>query len=392
MKSIIPLCVSRTRLLRTLGIIGILFVLSCTGSDPAPSLEPGNITTIAGVAGQFDYKGDGGLATSANLGFITGITLDNTGNIYFVDGAANVVRKIDRSTGIISTVAGTFLGFNVVDPMPAKGDGGPATEAHLNVPYGVAADASGNIYITDNGNSIVRKVDVTTGLINRIAGKPGTFGYAGDGGLATNAELNNPYDVAVDHNGNVFIVDSQNEMIRKITSSTGIISRVAGMGPAQKGYDGDNGPAISAHLNSPQGIAVDEEGNLYIVDSGNHVVRKVEASTGTIITIAGTGTYGYEGDGKQAILAKLYAPRRVAIDANGDMYIADQGSHVIRKVSKATGIISTLAGVGTAGYSGDGGPAIEAKLSHPQGVAVDASGKVFITESGNGVIRAVTQE
>jgi len=392
MKNIISPFVSRTRLVRALCIIGILFMLSCTGSDPAPSLETGNITTIAGVAGQFDYKGDGGLATSANLGFITGITLDHVGNIYFVDGAANVVRKIDRSTGIISTIAGTFLGFNVIDPTPSKGDGGPATEAHLNVPYGIAADASGNVYITDNGNSIVRKVDVTTGLISRVAGKPGMFGYTGDGGLATNAELNNPYDVAVDQHGNIFIVDSQNEMIRKITASTGIISRVAGMGPAHKGYDGDNGPAISAHLNSPQGIAVDEEGNLYIVDSGNHAVRKVEASTGTITTIAGIGNYGYDGDGNLATLAKLYAPSRVAIDANGDLYVADQGSHVIRKVSRATGIISTLAGVGTAGYSGDGGAAVEAKLSSPQGVAVDASGRVFITESGNSVIRAVTQE
>jgi streptogramin lyase len=381
------------RLLKTPLFIGFLFVLACDGSDPEPSFESGNITTIAGIAGEFDYKGDGGPALSANLGFITGIAVDKSDNIYFVDGAANVVRKVDRSTGNITTVAGTFLGFNVIDPTPFKGDGGPAIEAHLNVPYGVAVDAAGNIYITDNGNSIVRKVNVSTGIITTIAGKPGVFGYSGDGGLATAAVLANPYDVAVDKNNNIYIVDSQNFAIRKIDAVTGIITTVAGSGPDHQGYAGDNGPATSAHLNSPQGIAVDNDGNLYIVDSGNHAVRKVDSSTGKISTIAGTGTWGYDGDGKQGHLAKLYAPSRVAVDDAGDVYIADQGSHLIRKITSATGIINTLAGTaGEAGYSGDGGPAIDAKLSSPQGVALDSEGNVFITESGNSVIRAVRQE
>jgi len=378
------------RILKTMLSFGFLFVVGCDESDPEPSVDPGNITTIAGIAGKFDYKGDGGPALSANLGFITGITLDPSGNIYFVDGAANVVRKIDRSSGTISTIAGTFLGFNVNDPTPSKGDGGPAVEAHLNVPYGVAVDASGNVYISDTGNSVVRKVDKATGTITTVAGKKGMIGYTGDGGLAVDAQLYNVYDVAVDKDGNLYLADVHNHAIRKVTASTGKISTIAGIGE-HKGFDGDNGPATGAHLDTPQGVTLDDAGNIYIVDSGNHAIRKVTASTGKITTIAGTGTWGYEGDGNQAILAKLYAPSSVAVDKAGDVYIADQGSHVIRKITTETGIINTLAGTGTAGYSGDGGPAVAAKLSSPQGVAVDSEGNVFITESGNSVIRAVKQ-
>ena len=380
------------RFLKTMLFVGSFFVLACSESDPEPSVDPGNITTIAGIAGEFDYDGDGGPALSANLGFITGITLDQAGNIYFVDGAANVVRKVDRTSGTISTVAGTFLGFNFIDPTPSKGDGGPAIEAHLNAPYGVAVDADGNIYISDTGNNIVRKVAVSTGIITTIAGNPNAYGYKGDGGPATEAELYGPYDVAVDKDNNVYIVDSQNAVIRKIAAGTGIITTVAGSGPDHTGFAGDNGLATHAHLHTPQGITVDSEGNLYIVDSGNNAIRKVNASTAIITTIAGTGQWGYDGDDKLATLAKLYAPSRVAVDDAGDVYIADQGSHVIRKITTATGMINTLAGTaGVAGYSGDGGPAIEARLSSPQGVAVDFDGNVFITESGNSVIRAVKQ-
>jgi sugar lactone lactonase YvrE len=372
--------------------VAFLFVLACCESDPEPSVDAGNITTIAGIAGEFDYEGDGGPALSANLGFITGINLDQSGNIYFVDGAANVVRKIDRTSGVITTVAGKFLGFNIIDPTPSKGDGGPATGAHLNTPYGVAVDAAGNIYISDTGNNVVRKVTASTGIIATVAGNPNAFGYKGDGGLATAAELYGPYDVAVDKDDNIYVVESQNAIIRKIAAGTGIITTVAGRGPDHKGYAGDNGPATEAHLHTPQGIAVDDSGNLYIVNSGNNAIRKVDASTGVITTIGGTGQFGYDGDGKQATLAKLHAPSRVAVDHNGDVYIADQGSHVIRKITTATGIINTLAGTGgVPGYSGDGGPAIVARLSSPQGVAVDAEGNVFITESGNSVIRAVKQ-
>jgi len=370
----------------------LVLTLSCNGSDPQPDITEGNIATIAGVAGDFDCTGDGGLATQANLGFLTDITVDVPGNIYFVDGAANVIRKIDATTGTITTIAGTFLGFNVIDPTPRAGDGGPATSAHLNVPYGVAVDASGNVFIADAGNNVVRKITASTGVITRIAGKAnGSPGHSGDGGLAIDAELNNPYDVAVDQAGNVYIADSQNQTIRKITVATGIITTIAGKWPTTSGYTGDGGPATSATFHAPQGVTVDGSGNVYVVDVGSHVVRKITAATGIITTLAGTGSYGYTGDGGPATSAQLYGPSRVAVDAASDVYIADQGSHVIRKVNASTGIISTLAGTGNQGYSGDGGLATAAKLSSPQGVAVDAAGNVFITDTGNFVIRAVKQ-
>ncbi|HEX6889354.1 MAG TPA: hypothetical protein VF141_01630 [Chryseolinea sp.] len=379
------------RLLKAALSTAFLFVLACSESDPEPSVETGNITTIAGIAGEFDCSGDGGPALSANLGFVTGITVDPSGNIYFVDGAANVVRKIDRTSGIISTVAGTFLGFNVIDPTPSKGDGGPAIDAHLRSPYGVAVDAAGNIYVADTGNNVVRKISAS-GIISTIAGSPDSYGYTGDGALAKDAQLYGPYDVAVDKDNNIYVVDSQNAVIRKIAAGTGIITTVAGSGPDHTGFAGDHGLAIDAYLDTPQGVTLDNVGNLYIVDSGNNAIRKVDASTGIITTIAGTGQWGYDGDGKQAVHAKLYAPSRVAVDELGDVYIADQGSHVIRKITKATGVINTLAGTaGIAGYSGDGGPAVDARLSSPQGVAVDSEGNVFMTESGNSVIRAVKQ-
>ena len=369
----------------------LMLCQACDNPDPVDPIMPGNISTIAGVAGEFDYAGDGGPAISAKLGYIVGLAIDDSGNIYFVDGAANVVRKIDRTSGVISTLGGTFLGFNVIDPTPYKGDGGPAVEAHFNVPLGIAVDASGNIYIADSGNNVVRRISASTGVITTIAGNNNTLGYDGDGGLATAAHFYTPYDVATDQAGNIYITDSQNHSIRKITLSTGIISTVAGSGPDHKGFGGDNGLATEAHLDTPQGIALDDAGNLFIVDAGNHAVRKVAASTGIITTIAGTGNHGYDGDGGLGTLARLYAPSRVAVDDAGDIYIADQGSHVVRKVSGSTGIITTLAGTGTAGYSGDGGPAVSATLSSPQGVAVDDDGNVIFTESGNSVIRAVRQ-
>jgi len=370
-----------------------ILLLACDPSNPGPeTTTAGNIATIAGIAGQFDYKGDGGLATKANLGYITGIAVDASGNIYFVDGAANVARRIDRSTGIISTIAGTFLGFNVNDPTPLAGDGGPAGASHLYVPMGIRTDAAGNVYIVESGNCVIRKITASSGIIITIAGKGnGSFGYAGNNGLATAAELYNPYDVAIDQSGNIYIADTQNHAIRKITASTGIITTIAGKGPGNKGYAGDNGMAIDAHLDTPQGVALDAAGNLYIVDAGNHAVRKVNMDTGVITTIAGTGDYGYAGDGGPATSARLYAPTKVAVDIAGDIYIADQGNHVIRKINVVSGIINTLAGSGTPGYSGDGGPAVAAKLFSPQGVAVDGDGNVFITESGNSVIRAVKQ-
>jgi sugar lactone lactonase YvrE len=262
-----------------------------------------------------------------------------------------------------------------------SGDGGSATLAALN-PAGVAVDSSGNLFIADNLNNRIRKV-TPAGIITTVAGN-GSRDFSGDGGAATSASLGSPNGVVVDRSGNLYISDNLNNRIRKVTPA-GIITTVAGNGSS--GWTGDGGPAPSASISSPSGIAVDQSGNLYIADLGNLRVRKV-TSTGIITTIAGNGTFGFSGDGGPATLAALRSPKGVAVDAGGNLFIVDTGNNRIREVTPA-GIITTVAGNGSATFSGDGGPATMTAVN-PAGVAVDAGGNLFIADSGNNRIRKVT--
>ncbi len=261
-----------------------------------------------------------------------------------------------------------------------SGDASTATLAQLNGPSAVAVDALGNVYIADSGNNVIRKVD-TSGVITTIAGT-GTAGYLGKRGPATSIELDDPSGVAVDASGNVYIADSNNSMVRKVNTS-GMMSTFAGNG--NRGDYGNNCNAGSAELNSPRGIAVDASGNVYIAEELSQRIRKVNTS-GIISTIAGNGRSGYSGDGGSAVSAKLNTPLGVAVDAAGNIYIADVGNNRIRKVD-TSGIISTVAGNGTRGYSGDGDAASSAQLNSPRGVAVDASGNIYIADIGNDRIR-----
>jgi len=280
-----------------------------------------------------------------------------------------------RGDWLIKTVAGTgTAGYS--------GDEGAATSALLNYPFGVSVDASGNIFIADCDNHRIRKVD-TVGTITTVAGN-GTAGYSGDTGPATSANLNYPTGVFVDGAGNIFIADYYNHCIRKV-DVTGIITTVAGTGTA--GYSGDTGLATSANLNYPTGVFVDGAGNIFIADYYNHCIRKVDV-TGTITTVAGTGTAGYNGDDISATSANLYYPYGVCVDSSGNIFIADRENHRIRKVD-TSGTITTVAGTGTAGYSGDGGSATSALLNYPFGVCVDASGNIFIADRENHRIRKV---
>jgi sugar lactone lactonase YvrE len=246
----------------------------------------------------------------------------------------------------------------------------------------VAVDSSGNIYIADTYNERIRKVS-TSGIITTVAGN-GAATFSGDGGAATSAELHGPSGVAVDSSGNIYIADTYNERIRKVSTS-GIITTVAGNGTG--GYSGDGGAATSAELYYPSGVAVDSSGNIYIADRNNDRIREVSTS-GIITTVAGNGTWGYSGDSGAATSAELYGPSGVAVDSSGNIFFVEDGNNRVRKVS-ASGIITTVAGNGTGGYSGDGGVATSAELYTPYGVAVDSSGNIYIADLNNNRIRKV---
>ncbi len=263
-----------------------------------------------------------------------------------------------------------------------SGDGGNAGTCEFNHPYAIAADGAGNVYIADRTNNCIRKI-AATGIITTIAGT-GTGAYSGDGSPATSAELSSPSGVAVDGAGNVYIGDAGNNRIRKVNVS-GIITTVAGNGTY--GYNGDNLPAANAELAGPRGIALDGAGNIYVADPGNDRIRKISTS-GMITTVAGTGTAGYNGDGIPATAAELWTPYAIACDGAGNLYIGDVDNERIRKVN-TSGIITTIAGNGTAGYNGDGIAATAAELNEPIGVTVDRNGAIYIADGWNGRVRQI---
>ncbi len=266
------------------------------------------------------------------------------------------------------------------------GQGATATSAQLFNPHKVAADSAGNLYFADYYFNQVFKVSAA-GIITLLAGT-GKYGYGGDGGPATSALLYDPAAVALDAAGaNLYIADSDNEAIRRVNLATGIITTVAGNGSL--GASGDNGAATLAKLNTPFGVALDAAGNIYIADSGNNKIRKVTASTGIITTIAGTGTSNYTGNGGKATAANLAGPLGLAVDPSGNIYIADTQNNVVRKVTAATGIITGYAGNGNADDTGDGGKATAATFDNPWDVALDAAGNVYISQQLMGVIRKV---
>ncbi len=336
----------------------------------------GIITTIAGN-GTFGASGDGGPAIAAQLASPGGVAVDSSGNLFIADIQNNRIRKV-AADGTITTVAGNGTsGFS--------GDNGSAGSAQLALPNAVAVDASGNLFIADELNNRIRKVTAANGTISTVAGSSRCCSSGGDGGPAVAAELVFPTGVAVDGSGSFFIVDSQSGIIRKV-STGGIISTVAGSTSAPSGGDG---PALSAQLSAPNAVAVDGNGNVFVADYNNNRVRKI-TTDGVISTVAGNGTaQQFSGDGGPATSAAIWGPDAVAVDGSGNLFIADNINRRIRRVSTG-GIITTVAGSGNSGFSGDGGQATNASLWNPYGIALDSSGNLFIADNANDRVRKVS--
>ncbi len=345
-----------------------------------------NIITTIGGNGDGIWANDvhdTGPATNAQIRLPTGLCLDPLGNIIIANFGDVRIRKIDIFTGIITTIAGSGgVGFS--------GDRGPAINAEFRALSAVFVDSWGNIFIADANNHRIRRVDNLTGVITTIAGSAadgaGMGSYSGDEGMATNATLNAPSGLYIDKFENIYIADLLNNRVRKVDHSSGKISTIAGNG--MHSYTGDGSLAINASLAYPGQPVVDDDGNIYISDYDNNVIRKVTASTGIITTVAGTGVRGYWGDGGPATNAKMNQPYGMCIDKQQNIFVAEWGNGVIRRIDGTTGIITTVAGNGTQGYSGDGGPATAAQLI-PDGVVLDRHGRMLIADIDNNRIRMV---
>ncbi len=400
------------------------------------------ITKVAGTLNS-GFSGDGGPATDATLDMPAGVAVDASGNVFIADRRNNRVRKVSAATGIIDTVAGTSS--PIVDGFPARsiaasptgiikdssgdllfaqtgricrvdhvtgevitvagdpdavalGDGGPALSANLDCPSGLNLDTAGNIYFTDPCASRVRKVDKAIGIITTVAGN-GQQGYGGDGGPAVNALLDTPEDIGVNAAGDIYIADSSGHRIRRVNGSTGVITTVAGTGFETGSIDGpggdprddlgDGGPATQASLLYPTDVVVEPAGDLLIVDSNNHRVRRISKSSGTITTVIGNGTAAFSGDGGPALLASLRFPIELARDATGNIYITDNFNDRIRRVDAATGNISTVAGNGTRDFSADGAAALATSVYGPEHVFVDTGGTVYFSTPRYARLRAL---
>lgn len=398
--------------MRTISFLSLpLLALSAT-THPTPSIattashdnnaknqatiSTGIISTVAGfrtlIGGS---NADGIAATSATFVLPAGLVLDKEGSLYIAVTGENRIRKVAASTGLITTVAGQYDVAGGYD-----GEGYQATSTRLNDPTGLSLDSSGNIFIADTGNNRIRKVTVSTGVMSTVAGNGDFYSVFKDNVAATDTSLSDPNDVAVDAFGNIFIADTRNGRVRKVTASTGMITTIAGTG-----LKGQNVPilpntaATAFSLEIPYSVTVDTSGNVYIAGYYDACVFKVTASTGYISVVAGTGpesfNFGYNGDDIQATKAKLRNPVQVALDSSGNMYITDLGNNRVRKVTASTGIITTVAGTGERAYNsqpddGEGGSATLAQISGPFGITVDAVGNIYFSDRYLRVVRKVT--
>ncbi len=362
--------------------------LTSTGMSPTVAVSGGQIFTVAGMIPEdLTHRTDNLPATQVSLGELDGLAIDSGGNLFIAEYSFCDVRRVDAKTGIITTIAGSVLG---VCSSPS-GDGGPATQAVFDGVGSLVIGPDKTLYISDGLNHEIRSVD-TQGIIHRYAGTGSNIcNVEGGGSQAASVAICAATGLAVDGTGNLYFSDALTESIRKITPG-GILSTIGGVFGASPGYSGDGGPALSAHLNNPWNLVVDSKGNIFFVDNGNDIIRRIDAITNTITTVAGTPTQqGYSGDGGLAKDATLTAPYGLGIDAADNLYIADSGNYVIRKVEAATGIITTVAGnfLLNGLYNGDGMAATAAGINYPNIAVVDAAGDLLI-EDRNQLVRKVS--
>ncbi len=352
--------------------------VSAMATGPLGVFIPGTIDTVAGN-NTWIYAGDGGIANQSSIFLPFGVAVDAAGDMFIADSSNDRIRKVQGGSQIISTIAGNGI-------LGATGDGGPALQATISNPTSITVDPAGNVFFADNGNNAIRRIDAFTGIITTVAGKLATHGYTGDGGPATAATLNGPNGISLDAAGNLYIADTANNVVRMVSASTGIISTVAGTGVAA--FTGEGGPAVSATLNTPWGVTVSSTGLLYIADQGNNRIRLVDAS-GKITTILGNGVIGYTGDNGPASAATVNVPAGVAVDVAGNIYVADSGNNVIRKINASTNVITTIAGDGTESISGDKGPATAGGLYGPYSITFDSYGSLYVADVFHNRIREI---
>jgi cytochrome c peroxidase/sugar lactone lactonase YvrE len=340
----------------------------------------GWISTIAGDGIQ-GFGGDGGPAVAGQMNGPFGLVLDNEGNLIFVDWYSNRIRKIDAQTGLINTIAGRGL-------FRTDGDNGPALNANMNGPYALKRDRLGNLFVSDYFSGRIRRIDAVTGIITTVAGS-GRHDNSGDGGPALEAGVDVPLDIAIDPSGNIYVSDWHHNVIRRIDTQTGGITNFVGVPGQSRGFNGDDRAATSARLNQPLGLATDSAGNVYIADYANHRIRRVDAKTGMITTVAGNGKKGVSGDGGRATDARLRYPYNVTVDTAGNLYIADAENHRIRMVNADSGIITTIAGNGERGFSGDEKWATAASFNGPFSLTVSRQGELLVADYFNNRIRKI---
>lgn len=335
---------------------------------PSLRAEEWTISTIAGT-GEAGFKGDGGAAKEAQVDNPFGITRGPDGALYFCEYTGQRIRKID-SKGIITTIAGTGeVGYS--------GDGGPALSATFNKPHEVRFDPKGDLYLTDMVNHAIRKIDMKTGIITTFAGT-GQAGYSGDGGPADKAQLKQPHSLQFGPGGDLYICDIGNHVIRRVDMKTGIISTFSGTGKA--GDTPDGAPIAGTPLKGPRSLDFDRAGNLWLATREGNQVFKFDLKAGVIQHIAGTGKSGFSGHGGPAKEATLSGPKGITIDAEGNVWLADCESHTIRMIDAKTGRIELIAGTGKKGNGGEGDP-LACGMARPHGVYADADGGIYIGDS-----------